>query len=205
MLRIECVFAIHSWKKNNDFANVILTKLVRKGYWKLSILGCHFIKNHWRLIIDPRRRGGYPLPLNPTPFVPPLSLQPVSAPDYRIFNVASIDNAPCIESIQVDSTLHVKLHHNGCQIPLPKWFKQNQYLLKNISILENLASCMRIFVAEKKKKLFKMKFIVSNIINRKAGNHIHLKFFVFHYYNAVLQSKHTFNYKKKYLYRHCQF
>ena len=46
MLRIESVFAIHSWKKNNDFANVILTKLVRKGYWKLSILGCHFIKNH---------------------------------------------------------------------------------------------------------------------------------------------------------------
>ena len=80
MLRIESVFAIHSWKKNNDFANVILTKLVRKGYWKLSILGCHFIKNHWRLIIDPRRGGGYPLPLNPTPFVPPLSLQPVSAP-----------------------------------------------------------------------------------------------------------------------------
>ena len=34
-----------------------------------SILGCHFIKNHWRLIIDPRRGGGYPLPLNPTPFV----------------------------------------------------------------------------------------------------------------------------------------
>ena len=54
-----------------------------------------------------------------------------------------------IESIQVDSTLHVKLHHKGCQIPLPQWFKQNQYLLKNISILENLASYMRIFVAEK--------------------------------------------------------
>ena len=69
---------------------------------------------------------------------------------YRIFNVASIDNAPCIESIQVDSTLHVKLHHNRYQIPLPKWFKQNQHLLKNISILENLASYMRIFVAEKK-------------------------------------------------------
>ena len=85
MLRIESVFAIHSWKKNNDFANVILTKLVRKGYWKLSILGCHFIKNHWRLIIDPRRGGGYPLPLNPTPFVPPLSLQPVSAPDRYAF------------------------------------------------------------------------------------------------------------------------
>ena len=67
MLRIESVFAIHSWKKNNDFANVILTKLVRKGYWKLSILGCHFIKNHWRLIIDPRRGG---------------ALQPVSAPVY---------------------------------------------------------------------------------------------------------------------------
>ena len=82
MLRIESVFAIHSWKKNNDFANVILKKLVRKGYWKLSILGCHFIKNHWRLIIDPRRGGGYPLPLHPTPFVPPLSLQPVSAPVY---------------------------------------------------------------------------------------------------------------------------
>ena len=84
MLRIESVFAIHSWKKNNDFANVILTKLVRKGYWKLSILGCHFIKNHWRLIIDPRRGGGYPLPLNPTPFVPPLSLQPVSAPEMYV-------------------------------------------------------------------------------------------------------------------------
>ena len=34
-------------------------------------------------------------------------------------------------------------------IPLPRWFKQNQYLLKNISILEKLASYMRIFVAEK--------------------------------------------------------
>ena len=39
---------------------------------------------------------------------------------YRIFNVSSIDNAPCIESIQVDSTLHVKLHHKGCQMSSPK-------------------------------------------------------------------------------------
>ena len=97
MLRIESVFAIHSWKKNNDFANVILTKLVRKGYWKLSILGCHFIKNHWRLIIDPRREGGYPLPLNPTPFVPPLSLLPVSAPapplNISTFIIMNITNA----------------------------------------------------------------------------------------------------------------
>ena len=38
---------------------------------------------------------------------------------YQIFNVSSIDNAPCIESIQVDSTLHVKLHHKGNQIPPP--------------------------------------------------------------------------------------
>ena len=68
---------------------------------------------------------------------------------YRIFSVSSIDNAPCIESIQVDSTLHVKLHHEGSQIPPPQWFKQNQYLIKNISILENLASYMCIFVAEK--------------------------------------------------------
>ena len=38
---------------------------------------------------------------------------------YLIINVSPIDNAPCIESIQVDSTLHVKLHHKGCQIPPP--------------------------------------------------------------------------------------
>ena len=68
---------------------------------------------------------------------------------YIIGFLMSIDNASCIESIQVDSTLHVKLHHKECQIPLSQWFKSNQYLVKNITILGKLASHIRIFDAEK--------------------------------------------------------
>ena len=109
---------------------------------------------------------------------------------YWIFNVSPIDNAPCIESIQVDSTLHVKLHHKGCQIPLPHWFKQNQYLLKNISILENLASYMRIFVTEETNTI--LDEIHSIKYYKQKGRKRYLKFFVFHYCNAILQSKHTF-------------
>ena len=44
-----------------------------------------------------------------------------------------------LESIKVDSGLHVQLQYNGIPVPLPQWFVQGHNAqLKNVSMLENL-------------------------------------------------------------------
>ena len=44
-----------------------------------------------------------------------------------------------LESIKVDSDLHVQLQYNGIPVPLPKWFVQGHNArLKKVSMLENL-------------------------------------------------------------------
>ena len=44
-----------------------------------------------------------------------------------------------LESIKVDSDLHVQLQYNGIPVPLPQWFVQGHNArLKKVSMLENL-------------------------------------------------------------------
>ena len=51
---------------------------------------------------------------------------------YRIFYETN-PNIPYMVSIQIDSSLHVKLQHKGSPIPLPEWFKRNKYKMNNVS------------------------------------------------------------------------
>ena len=60
---------------------------------------------------------------------------------YRIFYETN-PNIPCMESVQIDSSLHVKLQHKGSPIPLPEWFKRNKYKMNGASILVNFVSYM---------------------------------------------------------------
>ena len=49
-----------------------------------------------------------------------------------------------VESIAIDSDLHVKLYYKGFLIPLPEWFRKGSICkLKPVSMLANLASYMR--------------------------------------------------------------
>ena len=49
-----------------------------------------------------------------------------------------------LESIKVDSDLHVELQYNGIPVPLPQWFVQGHNVrLKKVSMLENLPTHIR--------------------------------------------------------------
>ena len=49
-----------------------------------------------------------------------------------------------LESIKVDSVLHVQLQCNGIPIPLPQWFVQaHNTQSKKVSMLENLPAHIR--------------------------------------------------------------
>ena len=49
-----------------------------------------------------------------------------------------------LESIKVDSDLHVQLQYNGIPVPLPQWFVQGHNArLKKVSMLENLPAYIR--------------------------------------------------------------
>ena len=49
-----------------------------------------------------------------------------------------------LESIKIDSDLHVQLEYNGIPVPLPQWFVQGHNVrLKNVSMLENLPAYIR--------------------------------------------------------------
>ena len=49
-----------------------------------------------------------------------------------------------LESIKVDSDLHVQLQYNGLPVPLPQWFVQGHNArLKKVSMLENLPAHIR--------------------------------------------------------------
>ena len=58
------------------------------------------------------------------------------------------ENTPYIESISIDTDLHVKLHHKGNPIPLPEWFRKCTCKLTSASMLENLVSHMHNVVEE---------------------------------------------------------
>ena len=64
---------------------------------------------------------------------------------YRIFYETN-PNIPYMESIQIDSSLHVKLQHKGSPIPLPEWFKRNKYKMNGVSILVHFVSYVHNFV-----------------------------------------------------------
>ena len=49
-----------------------------------------------------------------------------------------------VESIAIDTVLHVKLHFKGIPVPLPEWFRKGSICeLKSVRTLDNLASYMR--------------------------------------------------------------
>ena len=51
-----------------------------------------------------------------------------------------------LESIQIDSDLHVKLQYKGNPVPLPQWFgKGKNAKLTSYSMLENLLPYMKKF------------------------------------------------------------
>ena len=61
-----------------------------------------------------------------------------------------------IESISIDSDLHVKLSHKGSIVPLPDWFRSNNNCrLTYVSMLDNLASHIRNRVTEIKLDILK--------------------------------------------------
>ena len=52
--------------------------------------------------------------------------------------------AAYVESIAIDTDLHVKLHFKGIPVPLPEWFRKGSICkLKSVNMLYNLASYMR--------------------------------------------------------------
>ena len=49
-----------------------------------------------------------------------------------------------IESISIDSDFHVKLCHKGNLVPLPDWFRSNNYRLTYVSMLDNFGISLEI-------------------------------------------------------------
>ena len=61
-----------------------------------------------------------------------------------------------LQSIKVDSDLHVQLKYNGIPVPLPQWFVQGQQTrMVNVSILENFSSYIGNFAVENHNELLK--------------------------------------------------
>ena len=79
---------------------------------------------------------------------PPDGVQFKKSNDHALFYNLVFDKETkfpkILESIKVDSDLHVQLQYNGIPVPLPKWFVQGHNArLKKVSMLENLPAHIR--------------------------------------------------------------
>ena len=106
---------------------------------------------------------------------------------YRIFFYETNPNSICphMESIQIDSSLHVKLQHKGSHIPLPEWFKRSKYKVNSVSILVNFVSYMHNFVEMNPTTVLDEMYNIRSLYER-LESHIPLKHFVFLQCNDIL-------------------